>query len=43
MLAHAKKTSIQHLIGIGFAFLTIPVIEGTLSILPDIGWTALSL
>jgi hypothetical protein len=37
-----KKTTIQYLIGIGLALLTIPVIEGTLFVLPDIGWGFLS-
>lgn len=33
-----KKTIIQYLIGLGLALLTIPIVEGTLAILPDIGW-----
>lgn len=33
-----KKTNIQYLIGVGLALLTIPIVEGTLSVLPDIGW-----
>jgi len=33
-----KKTTIQYLIGVGLALLTIPVVEGTLALLPDIGW-----
>ena len=33
-----KKTTIQYLLGLGLALLTIPIVEGTLSILPDIGW-----
>ena len=33
-----KKTTIQYLLGLGLALLTIPIVEGTLAILPDIGW-----
>jgi hypothetical protein len=33
-----KKTTIQYLIGVGLALLIIPVVEGTLLVLPDIGW-----
>jgi hypothetical protein len=33
-----KKTTIQYLIGVGLALLTIPVVEGTLLVFPDIGW-----
>jgi hypothetical protein len=33
-----KKTTIQYLIGVGLALLTIPIVEGTLAVLPDIGW-----
>jgi hypothetical protein len=33
-----KKTTIQYLIGIGLALLLIPVVEGTILVLPDIGW-----
>ncbi|MDQ0475595.1 hypothetical protein [Chryseobacterium sp. MDT2-18] len=33
-----KKTSIQYLLGLGLALLTIPIVEGTLTVLPDIGW-----
>jgi hypothetical protein len=31
-----KKTTIQYLLGL--ALLTIPIVEGTLAVLPDIGW-----
>ncbi len=33
-----KKTTIHYLIGVGLALLTIPVVEGTLLVLQDIGW-----
>ena len=33
-----KKTTIQYLIGVGLALLIIPVVEGTLLVLPEIGW-----
>ena len=33
-----KKTTIQYLLGLGLALLTIPIVEGTLAVLPDIGW-----
>jgi len=33
-----KKTTIQYLLGFGLALLTIPIVEGTLAVLPDIGW-----
>lgn len=33
-----KKTTIQYLLGLGLALLTIPIVEGMLVILPDIGW-----
>lgn len=33
-----KKTTIQYLLGLGLALLTIPIVEGTLAIHPDIGW-----
>ncbi len=37
-----KEITIQYLIGIGLALLTIPVVEGTLLLLPDVGWHFLS-
>lgn len=33
-----KKTTIQYILGLGLALLTIPIVEGTLALLPDIGW-----
>ena len=33
-----KKTTIQYLLGLGLALLTIPIVEGVLAVLPDIGW-----
>ena len=33
-----KKTTIQYLLGLGLALLTIPIVEGTLAVLSDIGW-----
>lgn len=33
-----KKTTIQYLLGLGLALLTIPIVEGTLDVLGDIGW-----
>lgn len=33
-----KKMTIQYLLGLGLALLTIPIVEGSLAILPDIGW-----
>ena len=33
-----KKTTIQYLIGVVLALLTIPIVEVTLAVLPDIGW-----
>lgn len=33
-----KKIIIQYLLGLGLALLTIPIVEGTLAVLPDIGW-----
>lgn len=33
-----KKTSIQYLLGLGLALLIIPIVEGILSAIPDIGW-----
>ncbi|MES2620983.1 MAG: hypothetical protein V4615_09025 [Bacteroidota bacterium] len=33
-----KKITIQYLIGVGLALFTIPVVEGVLAVLPDIGW-----
>ncbi len=33
-----KKTTIQYLLGLGLALLTIPIVKGTLAVLPDIGW-----
>lgn len=37
-----KRTIIQYLLGLGLALLTIPIVEGTLAVLPDIGWHFLS-
>lgn len=33
-----KKTAIQYILGLGLALLTIPILEGTFAVLPDIGW-----
>ena len=33
-----KKTTIQYLLGLGLTLLTIPIIEGVLAVLPNIGW-----
>lgn len=33
-----KKTTIQYILGLGLALLTIPIVVGTLAVLPDIGW-----
>lgn len=33
-----NKTTIQYIIGVGLALLTILIVEGTLAVLPDIGW-----
>ena len=33
-----KKIPTQYLIGIGLSLLTIPIVDGTLTLLPDIGW-----
>ena len=33
-----KKMTIQYLLGLGLALLTIPIVVRTLSVLPDIGW-----
>ncbi|MFO0477584.1 MAG: hypothetical protein ACK50L_02220 [Bacteroidota bacterium] len=33
-----KKTTIQYILGLGLALLTIPIVEGTLVLLSDIGW-----
>ena len=38
-----KKTTIQFLIGIGLTLLTILIAEGTLALLSDIGWHALTI
>ena len=33
-----KKTVLLYVLGIGLVFLTIPIVEGVMYILPDIGW-----
>lgn len=33
-----KTNTIQYLIGVGLALLTIPIGEGVIALLPDIGW-----
>ena len=33
-----KKTTIHYFLGLGLALLTIPIVKGTLAVLPDIGW-----
>ena len=33
-----KKLFIQYLLGLGLALLAIPIVEGILAVLPDIGW-----
>jgi len=33
-----EKVTIQYLIGVGLALLTIPIVEGALAVLPNIGW-----
>ena len=33
-----KKTTLHYLLGVGLALLTIPIFEGTMLVLPDIGW-----
>ena len=33
-----KQTTIQYLLGLGLALLTIPIVEGMFAVLPDIGW-----
>jgi hypothetical protein len=33
-----KKTTIQYILGLGLALLTIPIVEGTLVLFSDIGW-----
>jgi hypothetical protein len=33
-----KKIPTQYIIGIGLSLLTIPIVDGTLTLLPDIGW-----
>ncbi|MEJ5146917.1 hypothetical protein [Sphingobacterium sp. MYb388] len=33
-----EKITIQYLIGVGLALLTIPIVEGALAVLPNIGW-----
>ncbi|MCW2263734.1 MULTISPECIES: hypothetical protein [Sphingobacterium] len=33
-----EKITIQYLIGVGLALLIIPIVEGALAVLPNIGW-----
>ena len=37
-----KKTTIQYILGLGLTLLTISIVEGTLALIPDIGWNFLT-